>query len=117
MAELVHVAVPDAHQLGDAGNGGFGQIFDAADDAVHQRGQHSCTALENVRQVGDQGGGKFGNESCRRCNEVGQTVGNANDEIFQQHDAAVKNIILMLCQIIEQICQKVRNSRYGVRYL
>ena len=47
MAELVHVAIPDTHQLGNAGKGGFGQIFDAADDAVHQCGQESGTALES----------------------------------------------------------------------
>ena len=99
MAPLVHAAVPHAHQLCYAGEGGLRQILKTADNTVHQRGQHSCTALEDVRQMGDQGSCPFGDQgSCRR-DELGQVIGDADDEALQQLHTGVHDLVCMVAEI------------------
>ena len=117
MSPFLHAAVPCTDKFGDAGIGGLKQIFDAVKDAVYQCGEHCCTTFQNVGQMGNEGSGKPGNKVRCRCDEVWQTVRDTDDEIFQQLDTAVENIILMICQIVKQLSQKVRNSRYSIGYL
>ena len=103
MAELVHVSVPDTHQLCDAGEGCFGQIFDAADDTVHQRGQHSCTALEDVRQMGDQGSCPFGDQASRRRDELGQCCGDAGDNALHELDTLIHDVVSVVAEVVHQL--------------
>ena len=62
-------AVPDAHDLGNAGNGGLSKICDAEQDAIHQSGQQGGTALEQIRQVRNQCCCKFCQQLCGRSNQ------------------------------------------------
>ena len=104
MAPLVHAAVPHAHQLCHAGEGGLRQILKTADNTVHQRGQHSCTALEDVRQMGDQGSCPFGDQgSCRR-DELGQVIGDADDEALQQLHTGVHDLVCVVAEIEHKLC-------------
>ena len=102
VAPLVHAAVPHADQLGDAGQGGFGQIFEAADDTLCQGGQKLGTAREDVRQVLDQSGGKFGNQSGGTGNERGQVVCNAGDKALHKLHTGVHNGIRVVAEVVHK---------------
>lgn len=96
VAPFIHVAVPHAGQLCDAGKGGFAQILNAADDTVYQSGQQGCAAVQQVWQVGEQRGRKLGNQLRCCCDQLGQVVGDADDELFQQLDTRVHQVSCMV---------------------
>ena len=79
-APVVHAAIPDAEQLGNTGEGRFGQIFGPANNAVHQSGQHGTGALEDFGQVRDKGCHKTGDQHGGGGDQLGQIVGDADDE-------------------------------------
>ena len=111
VAPLIHTAVPHAGQFCDAGKGGFAQVLNAAENAVHQCGQKSRAAVQQVWQVGEQRGRKLGNQLCCRCDQLGQVVGDADDELFQQLDACIEDLVLMVSQILHQLGDDLRCCR------
>ena len=103
MAPLVHAAVPHAHQLCHAGEGGLRQILKTADNTVHQRGQHSCTALEDVRQMGNQGSCPFGDQASRRRDELGQCCGDAGDNTLNELDTLIHDVVSVVAKVVHQL--------------
>ena len=103
VAPLIHTAVPHAGQLGDAGEGGFAQVLNAADDTVYQSGQKGRTTVQKVGQMRDQRGRKLCNQFRCCCDQLGQVVGDADDELFQQLDACIEDLVLMVSQILHQL--------------
>ena len=117
MAPLIHTAVPHAGELGDAGNGGFAQVLDAAENAVYQSGQQGRATVQQIWQMGDQRGRELGNQLRRCCDQLGQVVGDADDELFQQLDARVEYLVLMVSQILHQLGDDLRCCRCQPGYL
>ena len=102
MAPLVHAAVPDAHQLCHAGEGGFGQIFNAVEDTVHKGGQHSRAALEDLRQVGNQRGGKLGNRRACGLDQCREIVGDTNDEALDDLQAGGHHLVCVVTEVADK---------------
>ena len=96
MAPFIHATVPHAGQLCDAGEGGFAQVLDAADDAVYQSGQQGRATVQQIWQMGDQRGRELCGQFRRCCDQLGQVVGDADDELFQQLDARVHQVSCMV---------------------
>ena len=111
VAPLIHTAVPHAGELGDAGNGGFAQVLDAAENAVYQSGQQGRATVQQIWQMGDQCGRELGNQLRRCCDQLGQVVGDADDELFQQLDAGIEDLVLMVSQILHQLGDDLRCCR------
>ena len=111
VAPLIHTAVPHAGELCDAGEGGFAQVLDAADDAVYQSGQQGRATVQQIWQMGDQRGRELGNQLRRCCDQLGQVVGDADDELFQQLDAGIEDLVLMVSQILHQLGDDLRCCR------
>ena len=103
VAPLIHTAVPHAGQFCDAGKGGFSQVLNAAENAVHQCGQKGRTTVQKVGQMGDQRGRELCNQFRCCCDQLGQVVGDADDELFQQLDAGIEDLVLMVSQILHQL--------------
>jgi hypothetical protein len=87
---------PHAGQLSDAGEGGFAQVLDAADDAVYQSGQQGRATVQQIWQMGNQRGRELCDQFRRCCDQLGQVVGDADDELFQQLDARVHQVSCMV---------------------
>ena len=111
VAPLIHTAVPHAGELCDAGEGGFAQVLDAAENAVYQSGQQGRTAVQKVGQMGDQRGRELCNQFRCCCDQLGQVVGDADDELFQQLDACIEDLVLMVSQILHQLGDDLRCCR------
>ena len=92
VAPFIHTAVPHAGQLGDAGEGGFAQILNAAENAVHQCGQKSRTAVQKVGQMGDQRGRELCNQlQLLLCISWGRLSVMPMMQLSQQLDADIED--------------------------
>ena len=53
--------------------------------------------------MGDQRGRELCNQFRCCCDQLGQVVGDADDELFQQLDACIEDLVLMVSQILHQL--------------
>ena len=99
MAPLVHAAVPHAHQLCHAGEGGLRQILKTVEDAVHKGGHHGGSTFQNLRQMRDQRRREVCDQASRRRDELGQVIGDADDEALQQLHTGVHDLVCVVAEI------------------